>query len=104
MERILRVKPKSILVGVTQSIAGIVKRSERGLLRNHLQQALQIVESDSSARILIEALLNAGAAELTSELQLVLIHLPGKAVKNLIVRIHPLARIAGGGSHLRKEP
>src|SRR5438876_5710042 len=102
---VLDVETIPILISMAKGIAGVAEDAKpRRCLGNRLQQALKVVESDSSARVFVEALLNAGAAVLTSEFHFVLIHFPGKAVQKLIVRVHPLARIAGCSSQLRKEP
>ena len=98
---ILQVKPVAVLVGMPESIAGVIKCAERGLLGNHLKQIFKGTEaakarakgaeSDSAPRVLVEALLNASSTKLSSKLQFVLVHLPGKAVEKLVVGVNPLA-------------
>src|SRR4029077_16564397 len=83
--------------------AGVVKESKIRLLRGHLQQAFQIRETYPSAGVLVELLFNTGAVKFSSELNVVLVELPGEAVDELIVGIHTLPGIAGGGADLGKE-
>src|SRR5262249_11372385 len=101
---ILKVQPIAVLVGVARGgITGVVERSERAFLWNHLEQALQVVETNPPPRILIKFLVNAGAMEFAAELNVVLVNLPGKTVDNLTIRVDTLPRVARCRSQLREE-
>src|SRR5450631_4505335 len=100
---ILRIESDAVLVGVPPRISGVVKKTEVTFLRNHLEQAFEVVEAYATAGILVELLMHAGTVELPAELEFMLIHLPAQAVVNLTVGIDAAARIARSGANLSEK-
>src|SRR5437763_15421731 len=63
----------------------------------------QIRKSQAATRILVKMLLDAGTSKFKAKLQVVLVHLPGKVVEEVIVGVHSAAWIARCGARLRVE-
>src|SRR5205823_7044368 len=102
-ERVLGIKPESVLVSVPKRVAGVAESSESRLLWHHLQKSVQVIEAHPAARVLIKALMHASAVELPSKSEIVFVCLPRKTVEYLGVCVNALPWIARGGSKLGKE-
>src|SRR5437763_194424 len=61
----------------------------------------QIRKSQAATRILVKMLLDAGTSKFKAKLHVVLVHLPGKVVEEMIVGVHSAAWIARRGARLR---
>ncbi len=101
-ETVLHVETEVVLVGVAGGVSEILEAAIHESLQKILdgRTCLAPVETQPSAEVLVEILLDRCTVIINAELNIVFVHLPGKAVEDLVVAIDAMARQAAGGAEL----
>ena len=99
MEAILNIEAIIVLERVANGIPRVLETAFNG----PSEKVRQTGKLQSSAKVLVEVLLDTCAAELKTELHVVFVDLRGKAVYELIVTVHAVPRDGGVRSWLREK-
>jgi len=99
MKAILEIGAIAIFKGVARRVAYVGKT----LKGDALDQIFDRGEGKPPARIFVEVLLNAGAANFVAKFQVVLVDFPGEAVDELIVGVYTMAGVTRSCAGLREK-